>query len=153
MHYTGQICEVNPFLSSYDPVQEIPVARCGTVWTCDVTGRDFLLVGDEMLWFGTQLENSLINPNQLCCNGLLVDDNPFSPQERFGIQHTDDVFIPFDITGTIVHFQSRAPNPWEILHLPVLPLFPDRWDPTEDLKPRPGRTIEENEMRTIQSLT
>ena len=35
MNYTGDICEVYPFLSTYAPVQEIPVERCCTVWTDD----------------------------------------------------------------------------------------------------------------------
>jgi hypothetical protein len=38
LQHTGQLWEVIPFLSSYNPVQEIPVAHCATVWTCDVTG-------------------------------------------------------------------------------------------------------------------
>ena len=35
MLYTGEHCEVSPFLSTYDPVQEVPIARCCTVWTLD----------------------------------------------------------------------------------------------------------------------
>ena len=31
LEYTGEICEVSPFLTTYDPIQEIPVARCCTV--------------------------------------------------------------------------------------------------------------------------
>ena len=48
MYYTGEICEVSPFFNTYAPVQEIPVARCYTVWMDD-EGKDYLLVGDEML--------------------------------------------------------------------------------------------------------
>ena len=62
MKYTGEICEVSPFLNTYDPVKEIPVARCCTVWTSEESGEEYLLVGDQMLWFGNSLENSLINP-------------------------------------------------------------------------------------------
>ena len=56
MHYTGEICEVYPLLNTYAPVQEIPVAHCFNVWTDD-EGKAYLLVGDEILWFGTVLEN------------------------------------------------------------------------------------------------
>ena len=48
MHYTGEICVVSPFLNTYAPVQEILVARCCNVWKDD-EGKDYLLVGDEML--------------------------------------------------------------------------------------------------------
>ena len=69
MHYTGDIFEVSLFLSTYAPVQEIPVAQCCTVWTDD-KGKEYLLVGDEMSWFGTALKNLLINPNHICAYGL-----------------------------------------------------------------------------------
>ena len=49
-----------------EPVKEIPpVPRSCTVWTSLDTGQEYLLVGDQMLWFGTQLDHSLINPNQI----------------------------------------------------------------------------------------
>jgi hypothetical protein len=35
---------VTPFLDSYEPVKEVMVARCGTVWTSPNTGREYLLV-------------------------------------------------------------------------------------------------------------
>jgi hypothetical protein len=38
---------------------------------------EYLLVGDQMLWFGTLLPSSLINPNQLWAYGLPFNDNPF----------------------------------------------------------------------------
>jgi hypothetical protein len=55
MELMGEICEVNPFLASYQPpVQEIPVARCSTVWTDQTdSSMEYLLVGDQMLWFGS----------------------------------------------------------------------------------------------------
>jgi hypothetical protein len=72
MELTGEICEVSPFLESYQPVvQEIPVARCSTIWTFDQTNSmEYLLIGDQMLWFGTLLPNLLINPNQMRAYGL-----------------------------------------------------------------------------------
>ena len=64
MLYTGEHCEVYPFLSTYNPVQEILIAQYCTVWTSD-EGKEYLLVGDKMLWFGNTLVDSVINPNQL----------------------------------------------------------------------------------------
>ena len=73
----------------------------------DQTGVDYLLVGDQMLWFGTRLPNSLLNPNQI------------RAYDEFGIDG-HDAFIPFDTTGTIVHFDSRVPSAWEKTHLPIV---------------------------------
>ena len=88
MLYTGEHCEVSNFLSTYGPVQEIPIVRCCTVWTSD-EGKEYLLVGNEMLWFGNTLADSLINTNQLREYGLLVKDDPFNANE-FGIDADED---------------------------------------------------------------
>jgi hypothetical protein len=56
---------VSPFLDSYEPVKEVMVARCGTVWMSLNTGHEYLLVGDQMLWFGNQMDHLLINPNKI----------------------------------------------------------------------------------------
>ena len=122
MHYTGDICEVSPFLKTYVPVQEIPVARCCTVQTDD-EGKQCLLVGDERLWFGKALENSLINPNHVRAYGVSINDEPFNANE-IGID-VEELFIPFNTMGTVVHFESRVLTEWETTHLPVILIMAD----------------------------
>jgi hypothetical protein len=151
METTNEICEVTPFLDSYEPVKEVLVARCCTVWTSQDSGREYLLVGDQMLWFGTQMDHSLINPNQIREYGTPVYDDPFNASE-FGID-AHEAFIPFDTTGTIVHFESRVPTDWERDHLPVILLTGERWDPVEVQLGPNGRSREQAEMRTIRSLS
>jgi hypothetical protein len=151
MALTGEICDVNPFLDSYQPVQEIPVARCCTVWTNQQDSMEYLLVGDQMLWFGTLLPHSLINPNQLRAYGLDVNDDPFDSNRAFGID-SDRAFIPFNTTGTVVHFESRVPTEWDKTHLPVILLTSDTWNPADEIL-HPGKLSRENtEMRIIRSL-
>ena len=72
--------------------------------------KEYLLVGDEILWFGNTLADSLINPNQLREYGLLVKDNPFNANE-FGID-ADEELIQFDTKGTIVYSNSCVPTDW-----------------------------------------
>ena len=127
MHYTGEICEVYPFLNTYVPVQDTPVARCCTVWTYD-EGKEYLLVGDEMLWFGTSLENSLIITNQIRAYGISINDDPFN-ENKLGID-AEELFIPIDTMGTVVHFESRVPTEWKTTHLRVILITADSWDPT-----------------------
>ena len=76
METTNEVCEVTPFLDSYAPTKEVMVARCSTVWTSPDTGKEYLLIGDQMLWFGTQMGHSLINPNQIREYGVPVYDDP-----------------------------------------------------------------------------
>jgi hypothetical protein len=106
LDFTNEVCKVTPFLDSYEPVKEVMVARCGMVWTSPNTGHEYLLVGDQMLWFGSQMDHSLINPNQIHEYGIHMYDNPFS-QSQFGIDCNDD-FNPFNTMGTIVYFESRV---------------------------------------------
>jgi hypothetical protein len=135
-----------------EPVSEIPLARCCTVWTDQSDSSDYLLVCDQILWFGTRLPHSLINLNQLQAYGLYVNDDPFDNTCEFGIEH-DDIFIPFDTTGTVVvHFKTRVPTIWESTHLPVVLLTGEEWNPSKEVL-RPSRlTKEDAEMRSIKSL-
>ena len=64
MWLMGKLCEVSPYLPAYDTVKEIPIAGCGTVWMSPNTGHKYLIVGDQFLYFGTMLSESLLNPNQ-----------------------------------------------------------------------------------------
>jgi hypothetical protein len=138
-----------PFLDSYEPIKEVMVARCGTVWTSPNTGQEYLLVIDQMLWFGSQMEHSLINPNQIHEYGIPVYDSPFS-QSQFGIDCSDD-FIPFNTTGTIVYFESSVTTDWEMHNLPIIILTGEDWDPV-NVGYGNGHSREQAEMQMIQSL-
>ena len=74
------------------------------------------------------MENSLINPNQICVYGLSINGDPFNANGS-GIA-AKDFFIPFDTTGTVVHFESRVPTEWKTTHFPVILLTSDSWYPT-----------------------
>ena len=149
MEYTGQICDVSPFLGSYEPVKEIPVAQCYTVWTDDTTGMDYLLVADEMLWFGTTLQHSLLNPNQIGHFGVPVNDNPF--EDLFGL-NVNATFILFETIETIVHFETCVPNDWEKKHLPVLLVTDSKWNPSDVQLGCKNLMREQQEIHTIQLL-
>jgi hypothetical protein len=146
---TNEVCKVTPFLDSYEPVKEVMVTRCGTVWTSPDTGHEYLLVGDQMLWFGSQMDHALINPNQIREYGLPVYDDPFSKQQ-FGIDG-NEAFFPFNTTGTIVYFETRVPTDWKTCNLPIIMLTGEEWDPV-NVGLGTGQSREQAEMRTIRSL-
>ena len=64
IYFTGDRVEVSPFTDEYSPIKDIPVATCATMVTAE-SGREYLLVCHEMLYFGSSLKRSLLNPNQL----------------------------------------------------------------------------------------
>jgi hypothetical protein len=102
--------------------------------------------------FGTELPNSLINPNQIQAYGIGVYDDPFDTSRTFGID-SDQAFIPFDTTGTVVHFESCVPTEWEKTHLPIILLTSEDWNPSQEVLRNGDLSREFKEMRTIQSLT
>jgi hypothetical protein len=121
MELTGKICDINPFCLSILSTGTGD-SGCAVVLHC-MDGPDQqhgVLAGDQMLWFGTQLPNSLLlNPNQMQAYGISVYDDPFDTSRTFGI-NSDQAFIPFDTTGTFVHFESHVPTEWAKTHLPII---------------------------------
>ena len=152
MELTGDVCEVKLFLDFCDPMNEIPLAHCGTVWMGPTTMQEYLLVGDQMLWFRNLLSNSLINPNQIRAYGINVYDDPFDSSNAFDVAD-DATFISFDTMGTIIHFESCMPNEWEMKHLLVILLTGDTWNPSKEIMWHGNQSKEFMEMHTIRSLT
>ena len=92
----------------------------------------------------------MINPNQVRAYGLSINDNPFNANE-LGID-AEELFIPFEVTGTVVHFESPVTKEWQTTHLPVTLITADSWDPTTVDMIAGKRRQEDADMRMIRSL-
>jgi hypothetical protein len=126
---TDETCDVVPFSDDLGATKNIPIGTCATLIVTK-SGREFILWGHEMLWFGNRLQHSLINPNQIRYNRGRVQDDPTRHDEPFGIT-TDQLYIPFQIDGTTVYFDTRAPTLHEMENLPYAVLTSEeRWDPS-----------------------
>ena len=78
------------------------------------------------------LSHSLINLNQLRAYGLTVNDDPFDHTQDFGI-NLEQTFIPFDTTGTVVHFETHVLTEWEKTYLPIILITGEDWNPMEEV--------------------
>ena len=77
------------------------------------------------------MDHSLINPNQIRFNEIDVMDDPFGEPEAFGIQH-EDCFIPFELEGTTVYFDTTCPTDGDLENYEhVVLTSSDPWDPRE----------------------
>ena len=124
--YTGTTCGVKGFHNEME-VHDVPVATCATAWMHPHSGEVFIFMFNEALYFGDQLDHSLINPNQIRHFGIDVEDNPFRP--RIGIDVREGLFIPFDKTGTTISFESRLPTAEELDQCTHIVLTSDaEWD-------------------------
>jgi hypothetical protein len=129
--YTGDFCDVTPYSTDYQPLTNIPIVNASTAFTDDTTGETVIFRFNQVLWYGSRLEMSLINPNQIRYSGIVVSDDPTDKTRNFGI--TGDGFhIPFTMQGTTVYFDSRVPTVWEYEHCRIIELTADTpWNPGE----------------------
>jgi hypothetical protein len=151
----GENCDVTPYSNEYQPIMGVPIVNASTAYTNPETGETVILRFNQVLWYGKKLDMSLINPNQIRYNGLVVSEDPTDRNRMFGIAGTD-VAIPFEISGTTVFFISRAPSKWEIENCSVIEMTLDSpWNPAEVYIRSLGATrgtIKETTMREICTM-
>ena len=75
MEYTGVVCNVYPYSSSYKPMKKEPVVEAVTAYN-HLAGEMFILVLAQALYLGNQQEPSLLCLNQMRSYGIVVDDVP-----------------------------------------------------------------------------
>ena len=81
---TGKSCRVSPFSASYDPVHDVQIASLFTAYTYEY-GRTYILVFNIFLWFGTSMDHSLVNKNQIIMTGIPVSGDLFDENWKLGI--------------------------------------------------------------------
>jgi hypothetical protein len=116
LHYTGRVCNVQPYSDDYSPVTDIAIITGATAYDCTSTFQTYILVFNEGLDFIDRLQHSLINPNQMRYAGINVQDNPFASDGLY-IRAKDgitDLSIPMSTQGTIIKFPSRTPSSEEL---------------------------------------
>jgi hypothetical protein len=59
----------------YKGLDEIPVVQAATAYDDPDTAITYILILNQSLWI-PRLETTLLNPNQLCANGIIVDECP-----------------------------------------------------------------------------
>ena len=128
--FTGEYCDVTPFSNEYKPMTNVPIVNASTAFTNN-DGLTVILRFNQVLWYGTKLSVSLINPNQIRHNGMTVSDDPTDKNRFFGVT-SGDLEIPFEMKGTTVFFQSHAPTRWELENCRTVELTRDHpWNPND----------------------
>jgi hypothetical protein len=64
LSFTNRTADVYPYDESYQPMTNVPIVSGATVVDLE-DGSSFILILNESLYYGTKLDHSLINPNQL----------------------------------------------------------------------------------------
>ena len=74
LELTGEKVKVFPFSKDLQAVQEVPITTVLMIWESPTTGEIWMFVIHEALYFGDQLEESLLCPNQLWAVGNNDED-------------------------------------------------------------------------------
>ena len=132
---------VYPYSDEYPAINNIPIASVATAWTHPTTGRTYLLVFHQALYFGTRMNHSLICPNQLRANGITVSDAP----RQFDFKSTHSISVPFEhgtveipigMKGIMSGFDTYLPSTADLEALPRLIMTSTApWDPHSNSYP------------------
>lgn len=116
LELTGEKVNVYPFSEKLPSVQEVPIATVLTIWESPKTGEPWMLVIHEALYFGDQLKDSLLCPNQLRAAGNLVQDAPiqFDATSSHSITVPGQLELPLEMHGFISYLSTRKPTNDEI---------------------------------------
>jgi hypothetical protein len=70
----------------------------------------------EALYFGAQLKESLLCPNQMRAAGIMIDDAPiqFDASSSHSIKVEGMLEIPLEMHGVISHLRTRLPTDDEL---------------------------------------
>ncbi|KAI2501496.1 hypothetical protein MHU86_12941 [Fragilaria crotonensis] len=126
--------ELTPTLTQFKALEDIPIATVATAYDCPLTGKTYVLVINEALYFGDKMKHSLLCPNQLRANGLKVDDCPrqYDSDSTHSIHVPEsDLSIPLALRGVISGFVTRVPTNAELADLTrhVEMTSEEEWDP------------------------
>jgi hypothetical protein len=134
--YSSFEVDVQPYHPQYKSITGVPVVQAATAYDDPETGTTYILVINQGLYFGDTLENTLLNPNQMRMNGVIVDDVPkhLAPDP---VNATHSIFIPqhelriaLEMRGVISCWPGRKPTDDEIETCTWIHLTPEaEWDP------------------------
>jgi hypothetical protein len=84
------LCDIHLYYPELPALKNVPICTAGTEWVDPNIGISYLLVLNECLYLGDRLRHTLLCPNQMQLNGLIVQDTP----TMFDPTSTDSIFDP-----------------------------------------------------------
>ena len=132
VYFTSQVCSVSPFFDSYESKTDVPICTAVTAVDLD-DGRTIILEAGQGLYFGDDMDRSLLNPNQLRAFGVPVCDDPTDKYRPLGID-LGDIHLPMTMEGSICGFSSRCPTDDELESCARFQISDEHsWDPTSEI--------------------
>lgn len=128
--YTNRVADVYSYDPKAPPVHSVPIVQGATAYDGIRSIGTIILVINEALYYGKELNHTLLNPNQIRSHGYDVEDNPF--RGTIGITINPNTFVPFQTSGTKIFFETRVPTDDELADCPHFEMTsPREWEPTK----------------------
>ncbi len=112
------MAEVSGFSQALQTLEDIPIVKAALAYDNPLTGETIILITNQALFFGDQLEHILLNPNQMRMHDIIVEDTPkhLSRGKSSHSIYTEDqcVHIPLQLHGIISFFSVRTPTMHEL---------------------------------------
>jgi len=135
IEYLDQFCDVSPFLSEYEPLPNVPIVNAATAYHHPDSGELFILLFNQVLYTGDQVEASLLCPNQMHAHGVIVEDCPIHLSPNHSSTHSiyvleHDLRIPLQLNGIFLYIDTFCPLDDDLEHgtWVEMTLLTD-WDP------------------------
>jgi hypothetical protein len=132
------ICEVHPYHPDYPAIEEVPIVQAATAYDDPETGITYILIINQALWV-PHLSTTLLNPNQMRANGIIVDDIPrhLAPDPKAATHSIyvpeQDLRIPLKLKGIISGMHTRYPSVQEVETCKWIILTSDaEWNPNAE---------------------
>ena len=132
LEYTNQVVEVTGFVNSFQPLKDKPIVKAAVAYDHPETGEIIVLILNQALYFGNQVNKFLLNPNQLRAYWNIVNNVPkqFGGSSHSSTTSKGDLNIPLKMRGTISYFPVRTPSLHEIENCTNINLSSEsEWDP------------------------
>jgi hypothetical protein len=125
---TGRSCSVYPFSDKMGSAADVKIVT----WDSP-SGETYILVFNEALWFGSDLDVTLINPNQCRYYGMQICDDPTDLNRDLSIVNPiSEVTIDMEMRGTLVGFDIRTPTDRELRECTQIVMSSQQpWEPKE----------------------
>ena len=92
-NYTTHTANLYPYNQVYTPAKNIPIVAGESAYA-DSNGTSFILIINKALFYGSEIDHSLLNPNQLRFNNLHSWNNPYDKNNPLSIRAHDVLTIP-----------------------------------------------------------
>lgn len=151
------VCDVSGFHPGMDAIQNVPVKTCATAYDHS-DGETIILEFGQALWFGDDLEHSLLSPNQarLFYHEVCLNPKQYSNgQSMHGISCEDDnVVLSFQMYGCILYLSIRTPTQEELDNCRhILLSSEEEWQPYSDAFSAAEKVFTANGKRGVSATS